>query len=142
MPTTGRYNNKLAALKIGTAAVLKIKDIKFNRPQQQEYLADELAQDDAEVLDIQARGVYSLDVTVNIDDSDTTGQVALMSAYDGRTTIASVVYAPKGFVTGNPTFTGSVYVTSAPSPGGVGRAIATGTYRLVFTAKPTAGTAT
>lgn len=136
----GRYSNKLGKIKIGTALVAHVKDITFNRPTQDVVLADELDQDDAEVLDLQQRGVYSLDVTVNLDPSDTTGQVVMEAAYASRTQITpDVVYAPIGFVTGNPTHTGKCMVTQVPNKGGQGRGTASGTYRLVFVGKPTDG---
>jgi hypothetical protein len=136
-----RYKSELGDVKLGTYAVAHIKDVTYVTPDQTEILADEAHADDAEVVDLATRGVYALEINVNLDDTDTNGQVALESAYASRSTVTAT-YAAQGFVTGNVTKTGACYVTKVPNRGGQGKnTIASGVYRLVFKAKPTAGVA-
>ena len=126
------------AVYIATAAIARIKDVKFQKPNRKPLLSDLLNEDVPTVVGMGSYdGPFKLDVTVEIDGADTAGQVALITAWKGKLPVANVKYYPEGNTTGNDLWTGTAYVTSVPDSGGQGKnAVKTGVFSLIYSDEP------
>lgn len=131
--------NERQAVKIGTYLLPAtwVKEITWTRGDRATFEAGTY-EAPHDLIDVDDPAGGSLDITVNINRADTQGQVALDAAYSAGS-LVTVVYAPEGFVTGNPTETVQAYVTSVPKVGGA-RGVQSGAYKLSFKTKPTPGT--
>ncbi len=135
-----RRKTNLADVYIGSNALQHIVDVTYITPDREEITSEVLHDDVAEVIGVSSRGVYALEVNVELDSADTNGQEALMTAYDNKTTVTANYY-PEGKTTGNDEISGDAYVTQVPNIGGQGKnSIASGMFRLVYSLKPTEGT--
>jgi len=137
-----RKTTNLAALYIGTAAVQHIVSCTYDTPDRPLVTSDAATDDEVEVLGVGAvSGPRTMELTVEIDSADTTGQAVLDTAFDAGTVVSSVKFYPDGRVTGADEYSGSCYVQSAPRRGSAGNENKTrkGTYKLAWASKPTKG---
>ena len=119
------------------ALVTDIIDIKYTSPARTEITSNGLNEDVPNVIGISARGAYKLVITVEIDKSDTNGQVAMDTLYGSKAS-GTINYYPEGNTTGNKKYAGTAYITDIPNSGGQGRdKIKNGDYTVTFDGAPT-----
>jgi hypothetical protein len=84
----------------------------------------------------------AMTLEVEIDSTDTNGQVALDTAKTSKAKITGAIYYPYGKVTGNPQKTGDIYVLTSGSTGSTGNTSKARKkqYKLLWAAEPTPGT--
>jgi len=105
-------------------------------------LSEELTDGRSAVLGLDSpRDAVYIEGEIEIDDTDTTGQVALATAKASKAAVASVAFYPNGKSTGAKKFSGSVYVVAIPNLGSTGNTSKTrkGSLKLVWSATPTEG---
>lgn len=140
-----RKTTNLAALDIATAAVKHIVSCTYEVPDRPVVKSEALTDNEVDVMGVGAvDGPRTMNVTVELDSTDTNGQGALQTGFEEGTVVEGVVFYPEGKVTGSPKFAGSVYVTSGPRYGSEGNENKTrkGTYKFAWTTKPVPGTYT
>jgi hypothetical protein len=138
-----RKTTNLADLYFGANPVLHITSITYTIPDRDPILSEDLHDDEPEVVDLAAaKEPRSIEVTVSLDSTDTNGQGAMWAANAAKTTIPSVEFYPEGKITGSEKWTGSVFVSGVPKRASDQKnKLLSGTFKLLFAAKPTRGVA-
>jgi hypothetical protein len=139
-----RKTTNLADLYFSTNAVQHIVTVTYMIPDREPIISESLHDDEPEVLGVgAATAPRTIEVTCSLDSADTTGQGAMLAAFDAKTPIAMTKFYPDGKTTGSEEWSGSVYVTGVPKRGSDSKnKIQQGMFKLVFAAKPTKGVAT
>lgn len=127
---------------VGSNEVANVVDATFITPDREPILSNALGEDVPSVVGMGSRGVYAVEITVEIDEADTNGQVELNTAYVNKTSV-TLNYYPEGNTSGNTEYTGAAYVAQIPNVGGVGKnVVKNGGYRIVYDGAPTEQTVT
>ena len=140
-----RRTSNVADLEIGANAVQHITSLTYDIPERPLVQSDALTDDEVEVLGVGAvGGARTMEISVELDSTDTNGQGALQTAFEEGSVVASVTMYPDGKVDGAEKYEGSIYVQSAPRLGSAGNEnkAKKGTFKLAWTTKPTKGTHT
>jgi hypothetical protein len=125
----------LTEVYIGTNKVKRLVSATLTRPERPIVKSDELTDGPPEVLGVgSVTDVTGFEMEVELDSTDTTGQVALSAAYKNGTSVALVAFYENGKSTGSPMVSGTVYVTKAPDVGSSGNNNKTrkGKFKCVF----------
>lgn len=132
----------LAELYISTNKVKGVTSLVQKDADNVVILSDELTDGRSTVLGLDSpREAITIEGEIEIDDTDTTGQVALKTAKAAKSLVASVAYYPNGKSTGAKKFSGSAYVVSIPDLGSTGNTSKSrkGKLKMVWSAAPTEG---
>jgi hypothetical protein len=136
----GRKTTNLAELYLTTHKVAGVSSIVQRNPDNVIVTSDELSDSPPAILGLNppTEG-KTLELEVEIDDTDTNGQAALSAAKLSRALVTGVVYYPYGKSTGADKFSGSVYVKSSPELGSTGNSnkARKGKYVLTWSSEPT-----
>ena len=125
-----------ATVALGANAIASVTDIKYEVPSRTEILSNGLNEDVPNVIGVGSRGAYKLTVSVEVDKSDTNGQVALDVLYGSKAS-GTVNYYPEGNSTGNKKYAGTASVVDMPGSGGQGKdKVKSGDYTLVYDSAP------
>lgn len=136
-------DTNIATLYIGTNEVAGITSLTQDDPENQARYSDALSDETPALLSVgpptTGRG---LSLEVEVDDEDTTGQIALDAAKISKAKVTGVVFYPYKKLAGNPKYTGDIYVISSGPIGSTGNTNKTRkkSYKLLWAAEPTAGT--
>ncbi|WP_294346755.1 hypothetical protein [Prosthecochloris sp.] len=128
-----------AEVYVGSNEIAGIVDAALIPPQRQTIVSHPLGAE-PQAIDLgTAEELWRLEIDVEIDKTDTNGQLALNTAYENASTVTAGYY-PEGHTSGNESQTGTAYVTQTPTSGGQGRnQVKEGKYILEFTTRPTEG---
>ncbi len=130
-----------ADLFIGANAVQHINSVTYTIPDKEPIISNPLHNEEPDVIGLGgSTSPRTLEVNVEVDSTDTNGQIAMETAFANGTTVIANFY-PDGNVTGSVKWSGNAYVTSVPSYAADKNKVQQGTFKLSYASTPTKGVA-